>query len=310
MFRGFLGRARGKILGFFPAVFRVLALETGNLRWGTVTKALYRPARRDAGFFSLCSTSLADLGSLGSRVNWIFANRVFSQYRSLPAFNSWSSFFRQPRNDGDFLASNLYVSTLVKQHLHHGEYGSLDFGLLAPFVQRYFVPSQKVEARRRDFEKQHRINSRDLIAVNIRGTDKWKELPPAHINSYLEVVERAANDAPNAKILVVTDQEQFLRPFEARFSDRLVKIRELPTSYLTDRPIHNTLSLRARKDFGVNFLAVVLLMASAKIVITHTGNTAFWTALYRGHANGFVQLRGDERFGELAWPSNQEENSN
>lgn len=291
--RARLVRVASRILcGFSP--------EPKRLRWGTVHKGSYWPTHRDAGFFSICSTTLGDLGSLEGSVSRIFANKVLRQYRALPRMNSWSLFFRQPSRTTDDVTPSPYVSTLVKQNLHHGEYFALDFASFAPFVDRYFTPSKSVERRKRRFLRTYRINPRDLIAVNIRGTDKWKEIPSASVDRYVQLAERALSNSPNSRILLVTDQHQFLAPFEARFQDRLIVIRELPTTSLSDRPVHHALRIGARKDFGVNFLAAVLIVASARVVITHTGNTAFWTALFRGNTNGLVQLRGAETFGDLA----------
>jgi hypothetical protein len=243
---------------------------------------------------------LADLGLVGDRIDRIVAKRAFHQYRALPCVNSWKVFFRQPAKATDGGRADSYVSTLVKQNLHHGEYRSLDFDSLLPFIERYFAPSARVEARRREFEERYSLTPSNLIAVNIRGTDKWREIPMASVERYLDLAERSVQSLPHAQILLVTDQQQFVRPFETRFGARLTVIRELPTSSLTDRPIHQLLKLREKENFGVDFLSVVLLMAAAKIVITHTGNTAFWTVLFRGNSNGLVQLRGDETFGELA----------
>lgn len=297
---GWAFSARDRLVCVASRTLRWVFPEPERLRWGTVRKGSYWPTYRDAGFFSICSTTLGDLGSLEDPVSRIFANKVFRQYRALPRLNSWSLFFRQPsRTTGD-ITSAPYVSTFVKQNLHHGEYYSLDLASFAPFVDRYFTPSKSVERKKRRFLRTYRIDPRDLIAVNIRGTDKWKEIPPASVERYLQLAERALSDSPTSRILLVTDQHQFLAPFVARFEDRLIVIRELPTTSLLDRPLHHALRFSARKDFGVNFLAAVLIVASARVVITHTGNTAFWTTLFRGNTIGLVQLRGAETFGDLA----------
>jgi len=294
-----MGQNLRMVTGAASQIFQGLAGQILRLRWGTVRRKSYRPTPRDAGFFSLCSSSLADLAQLERQIRRIVANRAFRRFRALPGGNTWSLFFQQPENTGFGLGRLDYVATLVKKGLYHTNYSTLDFFAFAPFVRTYFTPSTKVQNKTKEFEKRYGLSPWNLIAVNIRGTDKWKEIPAADVDRYIQLAENAASEAPHAKILLVTDQHQFLSLFEARFADRLVVIRELPTTSRIDGPIHNALTLWQRRDFGVNFLAVVLLMASSRIVITHTGNTAFWTVLFRGHTNGLVQLRGEETFGEI-----------
>ena len=105
--------ARGRLVRVASRTLRGVFPEPKRLRWGTVRKDSYWPTHRDAGFFSICSTTLGDLGSLEGSVSRIFANKVFRQYRALPRMNSWSLFFRQPSRNNDGLASTSYVSTLV-----------------------------------------------------------------------------------------------------------------------------------------------------------------------------------------------------
>lgn len=227
-------------------------------------------------------------------VRGVVARRAFHEFRSVPGVNSWSVFFQQPSAVIDQPEANDYLATLH----HHDNYGALLFGAFEPFVRHYFSPSTTVLRRVTFFRDKYALNSQKLIAVNIRGTDKHTEVPPAPVERYLELAVRAKNKVRSSRVLLVTDQAQFIEPFRTEFGDQLVVLDELPTTTTNDS-IHPSLKVRDRQRFGVNFLSAIRIIAGAKSVITHTGNGAFWTALFRGHTTGLVQLRGSEQFGDV-----------
>lgn len=45
-----------------------------------------------------------------------------------------------------------------------------------------------------------------------------------------------------------------------------------------------------RSEAAKDFVARTLVVSQARFVVTHTGNTACWTALFRGRASGLFQL--------------------
>lgn len=133
------------------------------------------------------------------------------------------------------------------------------------------------------------------IAVNIRGTDKYTEVESPPMSTYLALAEEALSIEPGRKILLVTDQQQYLEVFQSKFRSKLVSFAELPTT-LGDVVIHKLLKKSEREEFGLNFLATVLLMSQSQTVVTHTGNGALWTSLYRGGTKDLTQLRGKDVF--------------
>jgi hypothetical protein len=145
--------------------------------------------------------------------------------------------------------------------------------------------------------ERHSISLENTIAVNIRGTDKWKELGASPLENYLSITQRLSISHPLARILLVTDQREFFLPFSRTFGDRLIVIPELPAVEGTENPVHRVLERSQRQEFGIDFFAALLLISKAKVIVTHTGNSAFWTALFRGNAKDLIQLRDTETFG-------------
>lgn len=257
------------------------------LQWGKVRDGVYFPTKREAGFFSQCSTSLADLGSVGVSVTRVVSRRAFREFRTVPGVNSWSAFFRQPVPP----LAEPPVLRFDPHKDHHAVYQNLDIARFQPLVQTYFAPSKKVLNRTAALIKKYRLDLTELIAVNIRGTDKHTEIPQPPVERYLTLAREMRATFPTHKVLLVTDQTQYILPFKAEFGADLITFSELPTTR-SDASIHSLISRRERESFGVTFFAAVLIISGANGVITHTGNGAFWTALFRGHTRGFVQVRG------------------
>ena len=260
-----------------------------QLKWGRWRSGTYFPQQREAGFFSQCSTSLADLGDIDFAVKRVSSRGAFKEFRTIPGVNSWSQFFLQPTT------SQLDASALrFDPHAdHHGVYQELDFPLYEPFVRNYFSPSKKIRRRYRALLSKYNLDLEKLIAVNIRGTDKHTEISQAPAEQYLSLAREMRERYPSHKVLLVTDQAQFTVPFFEEFGEQLVIFSELPTTQ-SNASIHSLLSWYQRQSFGETFLATIWIISQANVVITHTGNGALWTALYRGSARRFLQVRGSD----------------
>jgi hypothetical protein len=113
------------------------------------------------------------------------------------------------------------------------------------------------------------------------------------LRHYLNLAGEELARNPGFRILAMSDQRQYLDTFRAEFGSDVSIFKELPTT-TNNIVLHKQLSEGDKAMFGMNLLASVLILASARSLITHTGNLAFWTALYRGTSDGLVQLRGSE----------------
>lgn len=93
---------------------------------------------------------------------------------------------------------------------------------------------------------------------------------------------------PNMKVMVQTDQEQILNYFRKNLGSKCFNIEELPVTSGT-KGIHKLIT-NDKLSFGMNMLAAVIIMSRCKYLITHTGNVAYWTLLYRGNFNNVTQF--------------------
>ena len=265
-----------------------------SLQYGRFSNGFYFPIRRDAGFFSLCSTSLLDLTQINSHVDGVKGRKLFRDYVSKTQLfaDTWSMFFNQPNARDSELPEDR--SQFTELH-HHSVYQQVNLASYAPFLRTYFSPSQRVLDRKAHLIQKYSIDLSATIAVNIRGTDKHTEIEAPDISTYLDLASESLSKEPGKRILLVTDQRQFLDVFKTTFKSSFVCFDELPTTY-GDVVIHKQLKKNQRDEFGLNFLSTVLVISQAQEVITHTGNGALWTSLFRGGTVGLTQLRGKEVF--------------
>jgi hypothetical protein len=265
-----------------------------SLPYGRFSNGIYFPKRRDAGFFSLCSTSLLDLTQIRTEVQSIRSRGLFREYtnQSRRFMDAWSVFFKQPSSGSSALPDDR--SSFRDLH-HHSVYQKINIESYQPFISKYFSPSELVLSRKADLMRKYGLDLGSTVAINIRGTDKYTEIESPSISTYIALTVEALSRNSGAKILLVTDQQQYLEVFQQRFGTSLISFDELPTTY-GDVVIHKQLRRTEREAFGLNFLSTVLIMSEANEVITHTGNGALWTSLLRGGTFGLTQLRGNQVF--------------
>ena len=177
---------------------------------------------------------------------------------------------------------------------HHGDYGRLNHQQMGLFLDAYFQPQSCITSLVSRLIEKYQIQFDNLLAVCYRGTDKWMEVDPVPAAEYVLKIRAILQQHSELRVLVQTDQRQVRDYLLYELGDRAFAIEELP---VTDGPtvMHQTLEGN-RQDFADVLLAINLIMARARWLVTHTGNMAFWTVLLRRHGERV------EQFGALLDP--------
>jgi hypothetical protein len=136
--------------------------------------------------------------------------------------------------------------------------------------------------------EKYQIISDETIALNYRGTDKHTEIKIWPPEDYWSELQPLIDANPNCRILIQTDQRQVREYFVEKLGSRCFFFDELPVTE-GDLGIHKILDT-SKMTFGLYLLAMVIIMARCKYLITHTGNVAYWTLLYRGNSNNVRQF--------------------
>lgn len=239
----------------------------------------------DAGFFSNCSVTLFEIARAKQLTTQVDASNSFSWHKSSSTEDVWGKFFtlpilRQPSSYG------YWGKTL----LHHNRYSMLNFQVIKPLLNSYFHPSDLVLSRQIELIKKYEIDLSKILTVNYRGTDKVKEVSSTPVDDWVSLTKtKLATLHPATRVLIQTDQKQVRDRFIEEFKGKVLYFEELPVT-LGTKVIHEILEIDKRDSFAIDFFAATLIAANSHSVITHTGNVAFWTVLFRGNTFEVVQI--------------------
>jgi len=266
-----------------PHLFDVSS-SASEPRWGHVSGNQY-VMTRPSGFFSEMSVALQDLARLGPRVRSIDSRKALSRLKDARDHDLFAKIFAPPR--GRVTTSSWFA----KHKPHHGRYCDLPFEESRALLQRWFRLRHTVKSRARRLAKQKRLVPNRTIAVNLRGSDKHVEVEPTPIETWVEFVSELHSAFPDLDVWVFSEDQDLVDDFFARAT---FPVKDFGQSLRTTGGQGMRFALKgfdaSREKFAVDFVAQTWLVSQAKLVVTYTGNTAYWTALFRGCGWGFFQF--------------------
>ncbi len=248
----------------------------------------------NAGFFSCCTIRLLDI------ITYFNAHRTlpiivdssaqFALYKSYQGLDITNKFFAEDGKPAQIQYQGPVDALLPGKPdcIHFPNYKNINYTALAPFVSKYFSPSQLVKNKIAELENKYRIDYDKTCLVYYRGNDKVLEVG---CPQYAEIVMKACQirkDHPGIRFLVQTDEVEFMNYFTRRFSDSIVLNEIAPIRKQVVNP-GLTLPVKQREKFAVDFLAIIYFLSKIKYIITTTHNAAFWLCLFRGNSDGVYQ---------------------
>jgi hypothetical protein len=242
----------------------------------------------NAAFFSCCSIRLYDI------------IEYFNQNKEIPEVVDSSEQFQlhkyEPGDitpyffttvDDDIKYQNHIKITNSSDEIQFSNYDFINFEQINPFVKKYFKPSQHVEKSMDYFTQKYNMDFDKICGVFYRGLDKSRETSIASydiwINKCLEIKSKY-----NVRFFIQTDETEFSQTFLQNFPDSIF-IEEIPTVSKSDTLVTNHIPLQNRVQFGIDFLAVTILLSKCKYLITHSGNCGNWSCLFRGNTDNVYQ---------------------
>lgn len=171
---------------------------------------------------------------------------------------------------------------------HHGIYKEIDYNLYSQFIRKYFIPSIEMENLIHTLRVKYQIDRENTLVLYYRGTDKVLEVPQVPISTYIEKAKEILKDKPNMRILVQTDEIDFLNECYKELGNRCFHIEEL---YVGTTAVHLNTGLNIdRLENGKLFLAVTYTISECNTIVFGTGNVSLWIAFFRGNANNTFQM--------------------
>jgi len=245
---------------------------------------------RTAGFFSNCSVRLEKI------INF------FNENNDLPQKVNSSKQFRNYKEDvsdlKEDLASWFFEQQNVQKNItkvqfysffQFAKYKDIDFKRITPFVEKYFSPSVAIKNIIRILEEKYLIDYENTCSVHYRGNDKCIETGISGYEEFFNKAKQILQQYPNIKFLIQTDELEFAAEFKQRFTNSFFFEELSMINHNTESSVHHSLPRDKRKEHASYFLAAIIIMSKTKHLITYSGNSGFWTVLYRGSAENVYQ---------------------
>ena len=174
------------------------------------------------------------------------------------------------------------------------DYRLLNYDILTQYMQKYFSPSIEIENIGKRIENKYNIDYNNTVVVFYRGLDKSQETKVVSYESYLEQVNNILIYEPHLKVLIQSDESEFLEYMESALQDKCFYLKD-EIQHTTKSDVVIPLVMKENKDvFSKNFLAIIILMSKCKYIVCGSGNCSLWIMYYRGNANNvYQQLQED-----------------
>jgi len=261
-----------------------------------------------AGFFSTCTVTLNQI-ILKYNGEYEFPDistaSLMEWYKEDESIHSdiWCEFFKPMRSEITGVGKTILFTDFMKYEdgdfTYLGQfspYKRINYKEILPIINSYFDPSERVLEKMNSFLSKYEINTGETIGVYYRGNDKLMEANPPSYEEYIDKIGILLKENPKYKILIQTDEKEFLDHAMSIYPDSIF-IPELPAinkSY--EWQVVWTIENGRRTNFGVEFMAISLILSRCSKLILNSCNVSMWVCLYRGNAEGVSQYLNPRKY--------------
>ena len=173
-------------------------------------------------------------------------------------------------------------------------YSTCKLDVYFKYAEVYFNLSDHVMNIYNTIINKYNIDFENTCCLFLRGNDKATECYIPSYNTYIIKATQILKDDPNLKILIQSDEKEFIDEMRKNFKNNIVLYDEIR---VINKDIRRTvdnhgLTPKINHDYALKFLAIVYIMSKCKYVVCNSGNISFWILMYRQHLNNFFQLHG------------------
>ena len=247
----------------------------------------------NAGFFSCCTIRLGKIieffNKNKSLPTIVDSSQQFVNYKS-NVDEDLSKYFFKENDQIEIKYINDVKITTTNNEEQFSNYHFLNLKILSPFIEKYFKLTDDILNIIDILEKKYEIDFENTISVLYRSNDKISETNIGSYETFYQKINECSWKNPNMKILIQTDDQNFLDYCTSELNDKIIFFDEIPR--INNHPsqvIHNLINKNDRKTFASFFLAATKILSKTKILITHSGNCGMWTIFFRGNMENVHQ---------------------
>lgn len=247
----------------------------------------------NVGFFCHCSVRLTHILEFVNNYKKlpvaIDGTEQFKLYK--PADRKYeditSDFFEENKD----ILINYHRQYQFHPHWQFGSYINFPFYEFAPFVRRFFAPSQQIKDLISQLELKYNIDYDNSCMAYYRGTDKYLETELISFDEMFAQIEDVRSMRPGINVVIQSDQTQFIELAREKYPGATIFENE-NVHTTTNNGIHYIYKDDENYKIISHFLAIMFIMSKCKYVITGSGNCGLWIALLRGNTDNYFQYLG------------------
>lgn len=243
----------------------------------------------NAGLFSCHTIALTDLmvyyNTYQSLPTVFDRTAQYLYYRNKPIDNLLPMLFAEaPSPLAEYTRRDITHANAEPQF---SDYKVLLHDQMKPFIDRYFMPSEMVMNRVKEFEERYQIDYENTIGIFHRDNDKHRETKIATSDSYLNKAKEI--NSGRLKYFVLPDNYEFLFEAKRQLGEAIHIEENACMPYNKDKCTFMVVPYEEKPNHALNFFASVIIMSRCKHLVLHSGNGAFWTTIYRGNSDNIHQ---------------------
>ena len=247
----------------------------------------------NAGFFSCCTIRLGKIVEFFNKnkslPTIVDSSQQFTNYKS-NVDEDLSKYFFKENDQIEIKYIDSVKITNTNDEDQFSNYHFLNLKIVSHFIEKYFKLSDDILNIIDKLEKKYEIDYNNTISVLYRSNDKISETNIGSYETFYQKINECSLENPKMKILIQTDDQNFLDYCLNKLNDKIIFFDEIPRINNNPRQvIHNVINKNDRKTFASNFLGVTKILSKTKILITHSGNCGMWTIFFRGNMENVYQ---------------------
>jgi uncharacterized protein (DUF1330 family) len=188
-----------------------------------------------------------------------------------------------PNSDTDINITDLETEEQYSDFTH------LNHTKLAPFLKRYFSPSNEIKSIIDSIEYKYNIQYENTCVLFFRGNDKCTEMELPSYTQYILAAEQILEQHPNIRFLIQSDETEFLETMVSTFPNSVVFFDEIRHMRRNVNTVDRVFKSQ-NANMSLFYLAITYIMSRCKHIIFNRGNCSLWIALFRGNSDNIIQL--------------------
>ena len=247
----------------------------------------------NAGFFSCCSVrlheivnyfnnnkTLPDIIDSSNEFNWYKVDNNKDKDITFEYFDHYNNY-----NKIQFIQNIDY-----NENYQYGDYSTLDYNNITPFVEKYFSPSLEIKNIIVELEKKYNINYDNICVLFYRGNDKITETNLSSYDEYITYSKELISKNPETILFIQSDESEFIETITNMFPNNSFYMKE---EIRHMKKCNNTVDICIRDDIGKFskfYLAITIIMSKCKFIVCGSGNCSIWIMFYRGNTKNVYQF--------------------